>query len=206
MDRLGKRAVFLDRDGVINELVYYPEEGIVDSPFLPDQFSLIQGAGQALKRLSLLGFELVVISNQPGVAKGRYSMQTFEAIQVKMANELREFGVSLDKEYYCFHHPNAKLIEFRTRCSCRKPEPGLILQAAEECGISLSGSYLIGDGLVDVRAGRKAGCTTILIGNANALLFRLMNQLQSEPEFLVGDISAAVDMIEKRVLSERDSA
>jgi D-glycero-D-manno-heptose 1,7-bisphosphate phosphatase len=196
MTASGRRTAFLDRDGVINELVYYPEQGIVDGPFICDRFSLVQGAGEALRRLKGLGFELVVVSNQPGVAKGHYDMKTFTELRAKMADELRKFGVSLDGEYYCLHHPNAKLPEYRMSCRCRKPEPGLILRAAEERGIVLRESYMIGDGLVDVGAGKKAGCITLLIGTANALLFDLMNRFQSEPDFLVRNVSEAVDTIE----------
>src|SRR2546422_5501317 len=116
-----------------------------------------------------------------------------------MADELRKFGVSLDGEYYCLHHPNAKLPEYRMSCTCRKPEPGLILRAAEERGIILGESYMIGDGLVDVGAGKKAGCVTMLIGNANALLFELMNRSQSEPDFLVRNVGEAVDTIERHL-------
>jgi D-glycero-D-manno-heptose 1,7-bisphosphate phosphatase len=206
MTETGRRAAFLDRDGVINELVYYPEQGVVDSPFITDQFSLVQGAGPALRRLKELGFDLVVVSNQPGVAKGQYDMDTFGALRMKMATELLKFGVSLDGEYYCLHHPKAKLPKYRVSCACRKPEPGLILEAAADRGIILGESYMIGDGLVDVGAGKKAGCVTILIGNANALLFELMGQSQSEPDFLVRDIGAAVDMIEKRIQLGRDSS
>ena len=198
-----KRAAFLDRDGVINELVYYPEQGIVDGPFTSNQFSLVQGVGEALKRLKELGFELVVVSNQPGVAKGQYDMRTFAAIRAKMVDELRKFGVSLDGEYYCLHHPNAKILEYRMSCKCRKPEPGLIQRAAEERGIALGQSYMIGDGLVDMGAGKKAGCVTLLIGNANALLFELMNRSQSEPDFLVRNLGDAVDTIEKHLQRAR---
>jgi D-glycero-D-manno-heptose 1,7-bisphosphate phosphatase len=151
------RAVFLDRDGVLNELVYYPEHGIIDSPFTPKQITLLPGVAQAINSFHDMGFKVVLVSNQPGIAKGHFSEEIFNQVRKKMKEELAKEGAFLDGEYYCFHHPEAKIERFRVECECRKPKPGLLLQAAKEMGVDLVGSWMIGDGLTDIQAGKKAG-------------------------------------------------
>jgi D-glycero-D-manno-heptose 1,7-bisphosphate phosphatase len=158
-------AAFLDRDGTINRLVYYEDHGFVDSPFLPSQLVLMPGAARAMKILKKKGFVLVMVSNQPGVAKGNMSRKTFEAIGRKLDRLLAKEGVVFDAKYYCPHHPNAKLAAFRKKCACRKPKPGMLRRAANELGIDLSHSYMAGDGINDVKAGRAAGCKTVFLGN-----------------------------------------
>lgn len=160
---MGVRAVLLDRDGIINELVYYPEHGIVDSPFTPEQFRLTPFAVEAVNRFHDLGFEVIVISNQPGMAKGHFDESTFDLISLRMRELLRKRNTYLDGEYYCFHHPDGVRKEYREVCDCRKPKPGLILRAARDHDIALAESFFVGDGTVDVRAGRSwvqdgAGC------------------------------------------------
>ena len=103
------KAVFLDRDGVINELVYYPEMGIVDSPFTAEQLRLFPGVGEAISEFRDSGYKVILISNQPGIAKGNLSEETFEEIVKRMRDELSSQGASLDGEYYCFHHPEARV-------------------------------------------------------------------------------------------------
>ena len=152
------RAVFLDRDGVINELVYCEEHGIIDSPFTVDQLELFPWAGEAIRKLSEAGYKVVIVSNQPGIAKGYLSWKAFKEISSRMKEELAKSGAFLDMEYYCFHHPDAKVESLRENCECRKPKPGLLLQAAREFNIDLSQSWMIGDSLSDVKAGKSAGC------------------------------------------------
>lgn len=159
------RAVFLDRDGTINKLVYYPDQGFVDSPFTASQLRLLPNAGKALKLLKKKGFLLILVSNQPGVAKGNMTKKAFEEIDKKLDLLLARGGASLDAKYYCPHHPQAKLAAFRKKCDCRKPKPGLILLAAAKHGISLERSYMVGDGINDVKAGQAAGCSTVFIGH-----------------------------------------
>ena len=146
-------AVFLDRDGVINRLVFFPEFGIMDSPLNPAQFRLMPGAAEAIKSFNGLGLKVIVVSNQPAVAKGKMSMELFEKVRLKMKTLLEKKGAYVDGEYYCFHHPEAKRLEFRVNCDCRKPKPGLILKAAKDFGLDTSKCYMIGDGLTDIKAG-----------------------------------------------------
>lgn len=195
MTRRLSRAVFLDRDGIINELVYYPDHGIVDSPSNPDEFRLVRGIGRALSKLKALNFKLILVSNQPGVAKGHFSMKVFKAINRKMELELRRQGVGLDGEYYCMHHPQARLARYRVRCGCRKPKPGLILKSARKQRLKLRDSFVIGDGLVDVLAGKRAGCTTMLVGGVNSLVIKLMNEMKATPDYTARNIEEAVGII-----------
>jgi len=191
------KALFLDRDGVINAMVYNPDYGIVDSPTNPEEFKLLPGVGKAIKRIEEMGFLAVVISNQPGIAKGKFSLKVLEAIDKKMKEELAEFGARLDRIYYCLEHPEAIKKEYRKNCSCRKPNPGLLLKAAEELKISLNSSYMIGDGLTDIQAGERAGCRTILLGRLKCDLCKLMQDLKAKPDFIVSDLAQAVKLIEK---------
>jgi D-glycero-D-manno-heptose 1,7-bisphosphate phosphatase len=190
-------AIFLDRDGVINELIYYPEHSIIDSPFTENQFKLTLSAGEAIKKFHELGFKVIVISNQPGIAKGNLSATAFEAISREMSEQLAEVGASLDGEYYCLHHPEAKVQSLKTKCSCRKPEPGLIFQAAKDMSIDLSRSWMIGDGLTDIKAGKKAGCRTILIGRMKCESCQLMDEQDSHPDFIAPDLLEASRIVEK---------
>ena len=164
MENKLRRAVFLDRDGTINRLVYYPDHGFVDSPFSASQVKLLPGVLDALKLLRKKGFMLVLVSNQPGVAKGNMTRAAFAQIGKRLDSLLFAGGVKLDAKYICPHHPQAKLRAFRKKCACRKPKPGLILRAASELQIDLRRSYMVGDGIVDVKAGRAAGCRTVFIG------------------------------------------
>ena len=167
-----RRAIFLDRDGTINRLVYYADHGIVDSPFSAPQFSLLPGAAQALARMKKMGFLLVLVSNQPGIAKGNMTKKAFLEIERKMDSLLAAGGAKLDAKYYCLHHPSALRPYFRKRCSCRKPKPGMLFAASRDLGIDLGRSYMVGDGINDVKAGRAAGCKTVFIGTFKPELWK----------------------------------
>ena len=189
------RAVLLDRDGVIDEMVYYPDPGVVDSPFTPEQFELVDGVGPALRAMKGAGYKLVLVSNQPSVAKKHLTMATFRKIQGKMHRMLAKEGVRLDGEYYCFHHPQAKLAQYRAVCECRKPKPGMLLQAARDLDLDLAGSFMIGDGLYDVGAGKAAGCKTVLVANLNALLSRKMDETGTHPDYVARNVAEAADIV-----------
>jgi D-glycero-D-manno-heptose 1,7-bisphosphate phosphatase len=196
----GNKACLLDRDGIINELVYYPDPGIVDSPFIPSQFHLVEGIGDALKSLRDSGYKLVVVSNQPGVARKHYTMATFRKMQAKMHRLLAAKGVKLDAEYYCFHHPQGRVPKLSIVCDCRKPKPGMLLQAAKDLNLDLASSVMIGDGLYDVMAGKRAGCKTVLVANLNSLLSKKMDELGAHPDFVARNISEAADIVKKLAL------
>ena len=178
-------------------MLYYPDPGVVDSPFTPKQFDLVDGIGPALRAMKASGYRLVLVSNQPSVAKKHLTMAAFRKIQAKMNRLLAKEGVKLDGEYYCFHHPQAKLAKYRVACECRKPKPGMLLQAAKDLGIDLANSFMIGDGLYDVGAGKAAGGKTILVANLNALLSQKMDELGAHPDFVARNVSVAADIVKK---------
>lgn len=193
------RAVFLDRDGVINEIVYFPELGVLDSPLNPRQFKLLPGVAQAITILNSLGLKVIVVSNQPAIAKGKMTPELFEQIRIKMRTALEKEGARIDGEYYCFHHPQAKLVEYKVNCNCRKPRPGLILKASEDFNLEPAQCYAIGDSLTDVEAGRAAGCITFLIGNSKCDLCRFIEEKNVRPKHIVPSLLHASRIIEKEV-------
>jgi len=192
-----RRAIFLDRDGVINALVYNREHGFVDSPSNPEQFQLLPGVGEAIKLINEMEFLVLVVSNQPGVAKGKLTLQLLDAITQKMKDELAVHDAYLDRIYYCLHHPDATLPEYKINCNCRKPKPGLLIKGCEEFNISPETSYLIGDGLTDIQAGKSIGCKTILLGKPKCDLCRLIDEIRVKPDFIAPNLLEAVRLIQK---------
>lgn len=153
-------AVFLDRDGVLNELVDDPGSGTCESPYSPEDVALVPGAAKAVRTLREAGLRPVVVSNQPAAAKGTATRKTLDAVHARVAELLAAAGAEPDAWLYCFHHP-----DFGGRCACRKPEPGLLVRAARELVLDLAASWMVGDSDSDVEAGRRAGCRTILVEN-----------------------------------------
>lgn len=194
------RAVFVDRDGVINELLYFPEHGRIDTPLKPSQFKLLPGVAEAIMKFQKMGYKVIVVSNQPGVAKKNYNIKIFDQIRKKMHSNLAKFGVKLDDELYCMHHPYSKLQKYRKKCFCRKPKPGLILMAAKKYNIDLNCSFMIGDGLTDTEAGQAAGCRTILVAHMSSLLSKMMQQKNLYPDFVVSSLLEASKIVEKETL------
>ncbi len=151
---MSRRAIFLDRDGVLVRDV-----GPLTSP---DDIVLTPGVALGLRELSRAGFLLVVVSNQTVVARGLLNENAVIELQKRVeARILDASGPALDAFYFCPHHPKATRPDLRCDCACRKPAPGLLLQAAAELDISLAESFMIGDRASDVLAGLRAGCTTI---------------------------------------------
>lgn len=158
-----QKAIFLDRDGTINEYVGFLSK--------IDDFRLIEGVAEAIKKINKLGYLVIVVTNQPVIARGEISSSELKEIHNKMETLLGNDGAYVDALYYCPHHPDkgfdGERIEYKMNCNCRKPKPGMILQAANEFNIDLSSSWMVGDGKVDIEAGKNAGCKTVLIGNEN---------------------------------------
>jgi D-glycero-D-manno-heptose 1,7-bisphosphate phosphatase len=154
-----QKAIFLDRDGTINEY-----RGFVRKP---DEFELIPGVANSIKRLNDLGYLVIVITNQPVIARGETTYEELETIHNKMETLLGKDGAYIDGIYYCPHHPDkgfeGEIPELKFDCECRKPKPGLILQATKDFNIDLENSWMIGDSKNDVLAGKNAGCHTALI-------------------------------------------
>ncbi len=144
-----KKAVFLDRDGVINRDFGYTSH--------PDNFEFLDGVFEACRNFIAQGYILVVVTNQSGIARGYYTEVDFKHLTEWMLGEFDTHLVDITKVYYCPHHPTAGNGEYRQRCECRKPAPGMLLRAAEELDIDLSQSVIIGDNLTDLQAGERAG-------------------------------------------------
>jgi histidinol-phosphate phosphatase family protein len=157
-------AVFVDRDGVLNELWYEPDLGTVDSPLRPDQVRLTPHAVRGVRMLNEANLPCVVVSNQPVVAKGKTSIALLEQVTRRLVTELAAGGATLDGVYYCLHHPQARQEALRRRCPHRKPLPGLLRRAAADLHLDLARSWMVGDTAVDIRAGRAAGCSTAWVG------------------------------------------
>ncbi|HEX6019736.1 MAG TPA: D-glycero-beta-D-manno-heptose 1,7-bisphosphate 7-phosphatase [Burkholderiaceae bacterium] len=144
-----RRAVFLDRDGVIT----------VDHGYTHriEDFALLPGSAQGLALLQRAGWRLVVVTNQSGIARGLYSSDQYERFSAHMRAALLAEGVRLDAVLHCPHLPDATVAAYRLQCECRKPAPGMLLRAARELSLDLSACVMIGDRLSDVQAGRAAG-------------------------------------------------
>lgn len=192
------RAVFLDRDGVINAMVYNPEFGLVDSPANPEEFKLIPDAGKSILSINQMGLLAIVISNQPGVAKGKYTLDLLNAMTEKMYLELAQAGAKLDAVYYCLHHPDAKLAQYRQVCECRKPKPGLLLRAVQDWKINLQCSYLVGDGITDIATGQVMGVTTMFINSHKAYILDELDRHGVQPDYFVNSLAEAVEIIKNK--------
>lgn len=155
-----QRAVFLDRDGTINKYVGFLRN--------IDDFELLDGVAEAIKKINASGYLAIVVTNQPVIARGEVSFEQLQEIHNKMETLLGEQGAYLDAIYFCPHHPHkgyeGERPELKIECACRKPKPGMLLQASKDFHIDLEHSWMIGDGENDVMAGKNAGCRTALIG------------------------------------------
>ena len=156
-----QKAVFLDRDGTINKYVGFLRN--------IDEFELMDGVTDAIKKVNASGYLAIVVTNQPVIARGEVSFEELEEIHNKMETLLGKEGAYLDAIYFCPHHPHkgyeGERPELKFDCDCRKPKPGMLLNAARDFNIDLSQSWMIGDGENDIKAGQNAGCQTALIGS-----------------------------------------
>lgn len=197
MIKMKNKAIFLDRDGVINEIIYHKEMGVIDSPFTVEQFKLLSAVAKAINKFHKLGYKVIIVSNQPGLAKDNFTLEIFEKMKGKMRKELKKNGAEIDAEYYCFHHPYAKVKKYKKNCDCRKPKPGMILKAAKDHNIDLAKSWMIGDGITDIKAGQTAGCKTIFIGRMKCDLCKLMEDERVKPNYIAPNLYKAALIIEK---------
>jgi D,D-heptose 1,7-bisphosphate phosphatase len=166
-----KRAIFLDRDGTLNE-----DPGYLNDPA---KVHLLSGVGEALAALKKAGFLLVVISNQSGVGRGLIQKENLDQIHLKIAEFLGEWNVQIDHYELCFHRPEED-------CACRKPKPQLIFNAAKTLGIDISQSYMVGDKVSDVLAGQAAGCKhSLLVRTGDGISSE--SQMKPEQVDFIGD-------------------
>jgi len=170
------RAVFLDRDGVIN----------VEKEYLHtiEAFEFIDGVFEACNHFQHLGYKLVIVTNQSGIGRGYYTEDDFETLTLWMLKQFRKHGVLIDAVYHCPHIPDAA-------CSCRKPNPGMLLQAAQEHNIDLSDSWMIGDKESDIIAAKTAGVShTILVRSGHAI-----NEKKTQADYLLDSIKESEAII-----------
>jgi D-glycero-D-manno-heptose 1,7-bisphosphate phosphatase len=159
------KAVFLDKDGTLVDDVPYN--------VAPERIVLSTGAGAALRLLARLDYRLFVVSNQDGIAFGRFGEPDMACVHDRLQELLLREQLTLDGFYYCPHHPEGSVAGYAVDCHCRKPYPGLLLRAAQEHGVDLRASWMVGDILHDIEAGNRAGCRTILLDNGNETEWRL---------------------------------
>ena len=190
-------AVFVDRDGVINKIVWNDDIDQLDSPMKVDDFEFIPGAGEALMQLSENGYYVFVVTNQPGAAKGKTTLATLYDINTYMLETLSKEGAAVDDLFMCPHYPTllpATKEKFLIRkCNCRKPEPGLIYRAMRKYNIDMSSSFMIGDSCTDVSAGAAVGLSTIFIGDLKCDLCKKLGELS--PDYIAKDLKQAADII-----------
>ena len=156
------RAVFVDKDGTLVQDVPYNVD--------PERIALLPGVGDALRRLQDAGFLLFVVSNQPGVALGRFPASALNGVEARLDELLSPFGVMISAYCWCPHPPAG--MRGAIACTCRKPRPGLLLDAAATHGVALERSWMVGDILDDVEAGQRAGCRTVLVDRGNETRWR----------------------------------
>jgi D-glycero-D-manno-heptose 1,7-bisphosphate phosphatase len=177
------RAVFLDKDGTLVENIPHNVD--------PDRIALSRGAAEAVRTLAAHGFRLFVVSNQPGVALGLFEARQLDGVEQR----LREMLPELSGFYYCPHAPDQG-------CECRKPACGLLQRAARRHGLRLERSWMVGDILDDIEAGRRAGCRTVLVDNGNESEWR--RTPEREPHFTASDLSHAAALITRSLEPRHD--
>jgi D-glycero-D-manno-heptose 1,7-bisphosphate phosphatase len=150
-----KTAVFLDRDGTINQDTNYLSK--------PEELRLIPGSAQAIARLNRAGLAVVVVTNQSGLARGYYSQDDLDAVHAELDRMLKSHGASIDAYYHCPHHPEGVVEHLALKCDCRKPEPGMVLRAALELNLRLEGSFMVGDRPGDVTCALAAGLYAVRV-------------------------------------------
>ncbi len=186
---LPRPAVFLDRDGTINEQMGYINH--------ISRFVLLPGVGRAIRRLNEMGLAVVVASNQSGLARGYFPESLVDAVHERMKRQLAAEGAHVDGIYICPHHPEAKVARYRLDCTCRKPKTGLLEQAARDLGLDLPRSFMVGDRWSDLRCGAAVGARTVLVrtgyGRGEELYIGPQESLR--PDYVAEDLGTAVDWI-----------
>jgi D-glycero-D-manno-heptose 1,7-bisphosphate phosphatase len=152
---MSARAILLDRDGTVIHAKHYPSR--------PDEIVLYDGLAPEMAALKASGFRLVLVTNQSGLARGYFDASDLTAMHDCLQTQLASHGAELDAIYFCPHHPEGALAELAVECNCRKPKPGMLVQAARDLNLDLAQSWMVGDILDDIEAGNRAGCRTILV-------------------------------------------
>lgn len=191
-------AIFLDRDGTINE----------DLNFLssPEQLVLIDGSAEAIREANDLGLKVIVFTNQSGIARGYFTEEDLHKIHKRLDELLAEKGAKIDAYYYCPHHPSEGNGEYKIECECRKPKDGMLQRASRERNIDLKNSFVIGDRCIDIQAGKTAGATTILVLTGYGKEeYEKCKDKNFEPDFIARNLKEAIDIVRRCLLSSKNS-
>jgi D-glycero-D-manno-heptose 1,7-bisphosphate phosphatase len=187
------KAVFLDRDGVINDLVLNPNTGNYEAPQRIEDFNLKEGVIESLLLLKDAGFMLFLITNQPDYAKGKTSLETLESIRGKSEDLMVGSGIGFEEYFYCYHHPKGVIEGYSYECECRKPKPFFIFEANKKYDLDLSSSWFVGDRSTDVECGKAGGMKTIFINEPTSS----GTVDSSDPDYEADSLVEAVDIIVK---------
>src|SRR5215216_6470850 len=187
------KAVVLDKGGTLIEDIPYN----VDS----DLIRLSDGALEALRMFQEMGYQLIVVTNQSGIARGFFPESALGKLEDRLREILASANIVLNGFYYCPHHPQGKVSEYAFECSCRKPQPGMILRAALDHELDLSASWMIGDILNDMEAGNLAGCRTILLKNGHETEWNITTSRR--PDFVVKNLQEAAQVVNNELLFKR---
>ena len=185
MKERGRKAVFIDRDGVIVEECNYV--------YRPEELRFIDGSVCALRRLTRSPYSIIIVTNQSGIARGYFTEEEYHIFTEHMLSILKKEDVHIDAVYYCPHHPVEGVSPaYRIDCDCRKPKTGMLERAVREHGIDLESSWLIGDKTSDIKAGKDASCRTIMVRTGYGGSDRTC---EVGPDYVVDNLSDAVDLI-----------
>ncbi|VVB95767.1 Glyceraldehyde 3-phosphate phosphatase [uncultured archaeon] len=181
-----KRAVFLDRDGVLTQEPPHYAHRVDELEFIP-------GSPEAIRMLNKNGYVVIVVSNQSGIARGYYPEEDTDIFNQAMEKKLAEIGAHIDTIYYCPHHPEAIIEKYRVDCDCRKPRPGMLKRAEKELNIDLKKSFMIGDRWSDIEAGKRAECKTVMVRTGYNLEKLKDNEITCD--YVANDLFDAVEYI-----------
>lgn len=189
-----KKAVFLDRDGVLNRLAFNQATGEYESPHSEEETEIYSFTASALKKLQDAGYMLLVVSNQPSFAKGKATMANIKKVHKKVDDHLKKNGINIAEYFYCYHHPEGIVEGYSYECECRKPKPFFVNEAQKKYNIDGSASYFIGDQDKDVFCGKAAGVKTILLTGEKISDDK---RGQSDPDYRAKDLEEAIKIILK---------
>ncbi len=186
-----RRAVFLDRDGVINRLVFNPITGEYESPHFVEDLEIFPYVVDCLDKLQEMGYLLFLVSNQPSYAKGKTTLENIKDIHNKLHQVLISGGVNFTDYFYCYHHPNGIVPKYTGVCQCRKPSPYFLREAERKYNLNMADSWLVGDQDTDILCGQTCRLKTILINEPCSVLKRGA----SSPDFRAQNLEEAIKII-----------
>lgn len=189
-----KSALFVDRDGVLNKMVRYATGW--DSPQRLEDVRIVTGIENVISWANTRMIPVIEISNQPGVAKGKMTQKTADAIELRVHELLHEKNAKVDAVYICPHHPDAKIPSLKKNCDCRKPKPGLLFKVSKELNICLSGAIFLGDKATDIEAGKAAGTKTILFEHADDESVKLKELDKCNPDYKVTSMRKVISVLD----------